>query len=248
MPDSPADPSATGAGTPATAATPAAAAPPSPAPAEPDWTALLDQAPADVLLRHRRVNGMVGEHAQRLATRDRERIEREAAERAQHDAEERLMREAEDNPFEFAQKWRTEKAKENAQKELADLRRNAQADMMRRVGESYGSVAEWRELSPEELAHLGDALAGKGEDDLLPAFNAAALDLVASKRARKQMERELEQRLASEKRAWLTEHEATRLARDDVPDLKGASTRGTIDIRNLSDKEFNKLYEQTFLR
>ena len=89
---------------PATAATGSEPAAPAAAP-EVDYNAFLDSVPEDVLLRHRRVNGMVGSTAQRLTERQRAQMESEAQAKAIRDQEQAMIEEAQSNPFSFSQKW-----------------------------------------------------------------------------------------------------------------------------------------------
>lgn len=223
-----------------------------PAATEVDYNALLDQVPDDVLTRHRRFNGIVGSHAQRLAEQERERIKREEFTRAQQAKVEELEREAAENPFAFSQKWLGERAKEKAQLEVAELRSRAQKDLFEKVANSYSALPEWQQLTPEQFARVQQQVAGKSDDELVAAFNVAALDVLAEQRASSRADRVVKDRLAKEREAWEQEMNARRLRGEVVPDM-GAPTsangvRDVSAIRGMTDAEFNAFYERNIRR
>ena len=217
---------------------PAAAAAP-----EVDYDAILDTIPDHVLTRHRRINGYAGT----IAERERQRIATEENARAQREAEERMIREAEENPFEFTQKWLKGKAQEKAQLELNQVKTRAQAALFEKVANSYAALPEWRSLTPDEFARVQRAVAGKADEELVAAFNVAALDVLAERRASSLADRYNRDRLEAEVQARLTEAQAARLRGERGPDMSAPiSAVGNFDPRNLSPDEFDRWYKQTF--
>lgn len=219
---------------------------------EVDYAAMLDQIPEDVLRAHRRFNGLVGSHAQRLAEQDRQRIAQEEFERAKQEKEAELARLAEENPFEFSQRYLKDKAKERVELELRDLRTKAQTQLFEKIANSYSALPEWQQLSPDEFAKIQQQVAGKSDDELVAAFNVAALDVLAERKASSRAERTVRERLASERAAWEQEAQARRLRGETIPDMSApASANGVSDvqaIRGMSDADFNRYYEQYIRR
>jgi hypothetical protein len=208
-----------------------------------DYNAILDSIPDNVLRSHRRINGYAGE----IAQRERHNIEAESRTKADREAEERLIREAEENPFEFTQKWLKGKAAERAQLEIDQVKKGAQAALFERVANSYAALPEWRNLTPDEFARVQRAVAGKSDEELVAAFNVAALDVLADRRANTRAEQHYSDRLEAEVQARLTEAQAARLRGERAPDMSApVSAVGNFDPRNLSPEEFDRWYKQTF--
>lgn len=249
MPD---DPSTATAGTGEATASPEAAASAEAQAAAPqvDYAALLDSIPEDVLRQHRRFNGIVGSHAQRLAEEQRQRIATEEYAKAQKAKQEELEREAQENPFAFTQKWLGERAREKAELELSELRTKAQQTLFEKVASSYSALPEWQQLTPDEFAKVQQQVAGKADDELVAAFNIAALDVLAARRASSMSERAVQERLASERLAWEQEYQARRLRGETTPDMSmPASANGISDsqaIRNMTPAEFDEFYNKQF--
>ena len=241
--------------TPATAAegqaTAQAAAQPTEAAApQVDYNALLDQIPDDVIRSHRRINGYAGSMAQRMAEAERQRIAQEEYQRAQAAREAELMREAEENPFAFSQKWLKGKAEERAKLELSELRTKTQTQLFEKIASSYAALPEWQQLTPDEFARVSQAVAGKSDDDLVAAFNVAALDVISSRRAQSQGERIARERLKDEVEAQVQQRLAERLRGERPPDLMApVNVAGISDasaIRQMSDAEFDAFYNSRF--
>lgn len=248
MPD---EPSAATAGAGQATASPEAAAQPAPAAApEVDYAALLDQVPEDVLRTHRRFNGIVGSHAQRLAEQDRQRIAHEEYQRAEREKQAQLEREAEENPFAFSQKWLKGRAEERAKLELAELRTKAQQALFEKIAQAYAALPEWQQLTPEEFARVQQQVAGKSDDELVAAFNVAALDVLAERRANGRAERLARERLSAEVEAQVQQRLAERLRGEPVPDMTApTSANGLSDvsaIRGMDDKEFDRFWNSRF--
>ena len=223
-------------------------------PAQVDYNALLDQIPDDVLSKHRRFNGIVGSRAQtlaqRLAEQERQRIAGEEFERAKREKEAELERLAEENPFEFSQRYLKDKAKEKVQLELNDLRSRAQTQLFEKIASSYSALPEWQNLSPDEFAKVQQQVAGKNDDELVAAFNVAALDVLAERRATSRAERAVQERLAAERAAWEQDYHARRLRGEVSPDMSApVSANGINDaqaIKNMTPAEFDAFYNARF--
>ena len=236
----------------ATASPEAAASAESAAAPQVDYAALLDTVPEDVLAKHRRFNGLVGSHAQRLAEQDRQRIAQEEQIKAEEAERQRLRKLAEENPFEFTQKWLGDQARQTAELELSQLRTRTQTALFEKIASSYGVLPEWQQLTPEEFGNIQRQVAGKADEDLVAAFNVAALDILADRRANSRAEKALRDRLATERQAWEQEAQARRLRGETAPDMSmPTSANGVNDvqaIRSMSDAEFNAYYERNIRR
>ena len=214
-----------------------------------DYNAVLDQIPDDVLTRHARISGVVGKHAQRLAERERTRLEQEARDRALRDKEAELLKLAQENPFEFSQRYLKDYETSRAQLEIQGLRTNVQKDLFERVASSYAAHPEWRELTPDEFSRVQQAVAGKSDEELVAAFNVAALDVLAERRASKRAEASLKDRMSAEVEAQVQQRLAERLGSERAPDMTAPSSAiGRFDPRNLSDEDFDRWYKQQILR
>lgn len=223
-----------------------------PEPAPVDYNALLDQIPDDVLTKHRRFNGIVGSHAQRLAEQERQRIQREEYDRAEQAAKDRMRKLAAENPFQFSQEWLGEDARKSAELEISELRTKAQTQLFERIAQSYSALPEWQQLTPDEFARVQQKVQGKSDEDLVASFNEAALDVLADRRAQSRASRAVQERLAAERAAWEQEARAAQLRGETVPDMTPSmSAQGLNDvqaIRGMSDAEFNAFYERNLRR
>jgi hypothetical protein len=181
----------------------------------------LDEAPAEVLRRHPKFAGLVGSEKQRwqaeYATQQQAKAEAEARARA----EEELRLLAEQNPVAFADKWLSSEQARQQQERLTQLEHNARQAIGSAIGAGMHTIPEWAEVAadPTALAQLAAALQGKEADEVLPAWNAAALELVATRRAAALAEKQLEERLKAERAAWETEASGRGLASSDRPGL-----------------------------
>ena len=224
---------------------PAQEAAPNGVPAAPSPPAFdISKIPDDVLLRDPRFTGLVGRHAKRLADQEDGRRKADAI-KAQEAA---MIEEARSNPYQFAEKWLGEKSKEVANREFSELADKTQRDILNKLAEAYGAIPEWKELTDQEFGDVASRTAGLSGAELIAAFNAAAFDKVADKRANKRMSTEMTRRLAAEKEAWEREAAAARLKGEVAPDLARPSGNGRFDPAQLSDEEFNRWYEQNVLR
>ena len=226
--------------------TPSAAGQP-PAPAAPDYASMLAQIPDDVLQSDRRLQSRIGNLGQRFAESARQQIEAEAQRRETAAAEARLLELAEQDPFSFSAKYLKDHATSQARQEVENLRQSEQEALMRAVGTAYGNLPEWRDImaDPDNAQRLAQAVAGRQGADIVAAFNATALDLVAERRSAK---RPIDD---SEIEARVQERLAARLRGETVPDMSAARIQNinmASAISRMSDAEFDRFYKENILR
>lgn len=196
-----------------------------------DWRKALDEAPAEELRRHPKFAGIVGSEKQSWEQDYRARKQAEDAAAARAQAEEELRELAEKNPVAFADKWlSSEEARAQAERVKA-LEVNARQQVGTAVGAAMQAIPEWEDIAkdPEALVHLATALQGKTEDAVLPAWNTAAIELVANRRAQRLLEQTLEARIKAERAAWETEAAAQGFRFSDRPDLVRGGRLATAD-------------------
>ncbi len=225
----------------------APAAEAAPPPEVEDYGKLLERIPDEVLLRDQRFNNKVGNLLQARLQAERARDDQERADRARAEAEQRLIAEAEANPYEFTQKWLKGKAEETARREFESVQTRARSEILAQVGQSFGVLPDWKELTPAELADVAQSVAGLPEDQLIGAFNAKAIDVIANRRASARAETLARQRLAAEREAWTREQAAQRLNGSPVPNMQAGMTPNTrFDPSKLSDSDFDTWWKQTY--
>lgn len=205
---------------PVDAETPAAAEAQPQAPAT-DWRTALDAVPAEELRRHPKFAGVVGSEKQTWLEEFKARETERLATEAKAAAEKSLEELAERNPVEFADKWLGERQTQKVREQLAGLETTARQDIGRQVGAAFHAIPEWAEIAgdPEALAHLATTMQGKGADEVIPAWNAAAVELVATRRARAIVEKTLAERIQAERAAWETEAAGRGFVTSSRPDL-----------------------------
>ena len=195
------------------------------------------------LRSHPLVSNLAGD----LANRQREQREQEAARKAVEDERARVRKLAEDDPLAFSQEWVGNFDKQEAERRTAALRDTTRREYIERIGTALRDIPEARDLTAEEHAQLTNALVGVSEDDVLPVFQRFFTDLVASKRAAKQVEEALAKRVAAERKAWEKEQADKRLKGRTSPSV-GAPPTGTAHDSGEPDwkaepEAWNKWYE-----
>lgn len=186
-----------------------------------DWRAALDAVPAEELRRHPKFAGVVGSEKQLWQQEFQAREQERLAAEAKAAAEKELEQLAEQNPVSFADRWLGERQAQKVREQLAGLETNARQAIGQQVGAAFHAIPEWAEIAsdPDALAHLATTMQGKGADEVIPAWNAAAVELVANRRARVLFERQLAERLQQERAAWETEAAARGFVTSARPDL-----------------------------
>ena len=232
--------------------TPAAA----PEPTQVDWDHLQSQIGAaydadpkgtiERLKKHRAIGGIAGSIAERQLAQLRQQDDTERRDEANRKAIEDLEREAEERPLEFAERFKLHREAEKVRERVQNVERATAKKMMEQIGAAYHGIPEWAELTDVEKAKLGEAIAGVPDEDLLPRFNRAALDIVADRRS----EKKLSDRLPKERDAWRKEWEAERLASEQGPDLRrpSSTTRRRVNWADMSPEDFNKYYRERYGR
>lgn len=219
---------------------------------EVDYSALLDSVPDEVLQKHSRFNGYAGRLAQRMAEQERANIVREQYEKARADKEQEMLKLAEENPFEFSQRYLRDKSEEKIKQELGSVRQQAQSALFERVAKGYAELPEWQRLTTEDFQKIQSRVVGKSDEELVAAFNVAAMDAVTEVRARDRADKDFKDRLSVERQAWEQEMQARRLRGEFPPDMSlPISAAGVSDvsaINSMSDREFQQWYDRNIKR
>ncbi len=194
----------------------------------PAWQVALDEAPADEIRKHSKWAGMLGSERQRWEREfsDKKTVEVAMAERARIAAEtERAEKELdelyEQNPLAYADRMQNSREIKRAQAHIQKLHedsRNAVADS---IGKAFREIPEWEAIvnNPVYMDRLTSAIQGLPEDQVIPAWNRAAVDIVAAVRGDNRAEEQFQARLKLERQAWETEALATGLITTDRPGL-----------------------------
>jgi predicted metal-dependent phosphoesterase TrpH len=204
------------------------------------------KAAADRLKKHRAIAGMAGNLAERRFAEMQQQRAREDEEAALVKAREELRKMAQEKPLEFADRFLTQQEAEEARARIQNVERGAAKKMMEQIGAAYHGLPEWVDLSDDEKGKLREAIANVPEDETLPRFNRAALDIVADRRAA----RLLSDRLPQEREAWKKEWEAERLAAERGPDLRrpSSTTHKRVNWSAMDDKDFNAYWKERYGR
>lgn len=194
----------------------------------PEWVKVIESVPAEELRKHDRISGIVGSEKQawERSWEDSQRAKIRAEEAARIDkereeAEAELDRLYEQNPLEFADKVQNDRQIQRAQQRVQRLQIEARKAVASQVGAAYHDVPEWQQVinDPSLFATLTQAIQGKGEDEVIPAWNRAAADAIATVRGRNLAEATLAERIKQEKTAWETEMAANGFIASDRPQL-----------------------------
>lgn len=215
---------------PTTEPTEAPAAEPQPEADVPAWIKALDEADAKELRKHPKFAGILGSELERERRTWGERQALATAEQARKDAEAELERLAEDDPVAFAERFKVDRQQAKLKEELAGLKASARDELARNLGRAYQGVPEWVEFTEREFEELAKAVAGKSDDEVIGAWNAKALELVADKRAGKKFESRFQEwkdkELAKEREAIRQEEAAKLLANAPKPDVSRPTRTG----------------------
>ena len=226
------------------AAQPEAQAPVAPqADSTPDWTRHLETVDPKELRKHPRVAGMIGSEIERAITRERERIQREEGARAAQQAQAELERLAREDPATFSERWLSEYEQNKMRTQMDELRGRTRTEFATLIGQAYHNLPEWADVTPEEHQKLAGAVQGLPDDQVIAAYNAAALDLVANRRASKLLSQWREKELPKERETIRAEERAAALSKTDSPGItrpKGVSQR--VDVNAMSDADFDEYW------
>jgi hypothetical protein len=226
-------------------------------PAAPDWRKAIDEAPLDELRHHSRIAGIVGSEKplwqQQWQQQWESQKSEEIAAKARADYERELEELYEKHPVAFAEKVWGERQAAKAKEQLSSLEVNAQKSVATQIGAAFHAIPEWAAIAddPDRLAQLAVALEGKTRDQVLPAWNAKAVDLVAERRAQARFDEWKKTELTREREALRTEITAELLAQGSRPDLARAlrdARRGSWEDAPMDSKEFQEGYAREVLR
>lgn len=204
----------------------------------PEWVRVIESVPAEELRKHDRISGIVGSEKQawqkdwaeqqgaKIRLEEAARIEKE-----REDAEAELDRLYEQNPLEFADKLQNDRQIQRTQQRVQRLQVEARKAVASQVGAAYHDVPEWAQVieDPSLVATLTLAVQGKGEDEVIPAWNRAAADAIATIRGRNLAEASIAKRIEQERAAWETEQAANGFVTSDRPQLLRGRGVATLD-------------------
>lgn len=221
----------------------------------PSWQELLERADARELRKHPKIAGLIGSELQR-AVQDHERRQvAEQEKRVRDMTEQELLKFSEENAdylkanYPRAYEHIMGIQQQRAQAEVANLRGRTIGQLAEQIGRAFRDVPEWSELTTNDHEQIARAVIGKPDEEVIGIFNRMALDLVAEKRAQKKHADWKTKDLVKERDAIRLEESGKLLKGSDAPDTtrpKGAP--GGLDIRGMSDEEFDKYYNQRFRR
>jgi hypothetical protein len=211
----------------------------------------LDEAPVEELRRHRKFAGVIGGEKQRWQQEYETQRAAAEAEKARAAAQAELEALARDNPVAFADKWLGDTEATKARERLSRLEIDARKSVADQIGRSFHSVPEWQEIvaDPDAFARITLALQGKADADVLPAFNAAALEAIAERRAAKAAEARIQERIRAERAAWETEARAQGFLATESPSLSrpAKAGRGPTWVDLPPGPDFDREYEKHVL-
>ena len=179
------------------------------------------------LRSHEVVAGIAGEIGQRLAKTQLQQQRTEPAEKASDDALQAQLKLAEEDADAFAAQFTSETRAKIARQELQQIASKERKTLTEHIGRAMNDLPEWRELTRDDMAELAQAVSGVPDDQIFGAWIAKGTELVARKRAGKETEARLTERLKSEREAWDTEQAATKVKATPAPNLRSGNAAGT---------------------
>jgi hypothetical protein len=203
----------------------------------------------DEIMKNDRIRGILGSRLQAEREKIRKDLGEEQDKAAREKAEADLIELARWQPQQFAEKYLTDYEQKKIQKDLDALKDNALSEIAGYIGEGYRDLPEFQNLTTAELEKLNAAVVNKSHRDAIKGFNAAALDVIAERRANAKLATYRETELPKEREAARQEAAATRLKQGARPTLTRAPAptegNGWQDLPPGPD--FNKAYEQHVL-
>ena len=215
------------------------------------WQKAIDEAPPEELRKHDRIAGIVGSELavkQENWRRDWE-SQQEARIKAEADANARRELKALYNkaPLEYADRKYNEDEDKDARDRLTALEENARTEVGRRIGAAYHQHPNWQKVidNPAEYATLMQAIAGRKDDDVVPAWNLAAAAALARVEATDIAAKKLAEELPKYKAAWEEEAAGRGLATSTRPDISRGGRTATVDpMPAMNWPQFNSWYER----
>jgi hypothetical protein len=211
-----------------------------------DW---LKTASPDEIMANDRIRGIFGSRIQQERERIGRELDSERERTAREQAEAELISLAKTDQFAFAERYLSKNEQERLAKDLDKLKSSTRNEFAKQLGAGYSALPEWNQLTSAEAEHLARAVAGKADDQALIDFNAAALDVIAERRANAKLAKYRETELPKEREAARQEEAGKRLKNGARPSLargEAAPTgKGWQDLPAGAD--FNKAYEENVL-
>lgn len=226
-----------------------------PAPRTPTWQEMLEEADARDLRRHPRVAGIIGSEIQRAVQSEMRRIQDGQTQQVRAQTEAELLRFSDENAeymrehYPRAYEHLMGLQRQRADREVQGMRGQTRNELATAIGRSFQELPEWREVLEQDGETLARAVQGKGDDEVLPHFNRAALELVANRRAQRLLAEWRETEMTAAREAIRQEEAAKLLATSAAPDTsppKGAPA--TVNVAGMSDAEFDEYYRRRFRR
>lgn len=212
-----------------------------------DWRTIIDTVDPSELRSHPRFQGVVGDAVDKAMRRWRADQEAEVSQRSAERARTEMLDLARKDPEAFAERYLSDVQREDTMQRLAGLRADTRAEFARMVGAAFRDVPEFAEFTADHHERLAKAVAGKPDDEVVAAYNRAAVDLIAEiradKRATERVETFKKAELVKEREAIRKEVAAELLKESPKPDMSRGGRPAAFDPTTLSDREFDKWYE-----
>jgi hypothetical protein len=205
----------------------------------------LDKVPVDQLRKHKRFAGVLGgalQQAQLQWERDRKAADDQAARERMH---EELRQLAQEDPIAFSEKWLGTDDAEKLRDQMHNLKASTASEYMRQIGQTFSKEFQ---LTEDDVAKIGEALAGKTDDEVLPTFNLVAAKIVSEREAQKRFDEWRSKELEREREALKQEVAAELMKGETPPSIRRSTPPPTVKPWQLSDKEFDKFYEEQVLK
>lgn len=205
----------------------------------------IDKATPEQLKKFRRFQGILGSELHR----SRQVWEQDQKAQTERQAREQAERELEDmarmRPVEFAEKYLDDKAAGRIQKQLETVKASTAQEYMHQIGTAFGQEFN---LTQEEIEEISKALAGKQNEEVLPAFNVAAAKVVTQREAKRLFEEWRTKELPKERDALKQEVAADMLKKDTAPGVAKSRPPSTLKPHQLPDDKFDEWYDKNVLR
>jgi len=198
--------------------------------------------------RHPGLAGVIGAEQQRAIAADRQRLQEHAAEQAQARALQELEALAKNDPVAFTERWLGETEKAKLRSNLDGLRGQTRSEYATRVGQAYRNIPEWAELNTDDVQRLHAAVVGKNDDEAIPAFAAAAAEIVAMKKAQKALQNWRTKELAKERETIRLEEAAKLMQGTPAPSTERPKSTPGGNPAAMSDADFNKWWKNRYGR
>lgn len=209
---------------------------------EPDLS-LLDQIDAEVLRKHPRVAGILGDMHQKARTRWETEQREQTETAAQKKAQEELERLAKEDPYAFSQKYLSEQEQARIKSQLDGVKGSARQELVQRIGRH---AAEKYAFGQDETQRIAAALVGVPDEDVVAVFNATVTDIEADRRAERLYQDRWDKDIAKEREA-IRKEVAEELRRGDpVADMRRGTPVPPANLAGLSGVEFDRAFEATY--